>query len=59
MTPFLASPNETIEAASQKLKLKMGFRPKKIQTVQNKKKYRAKKRSPNECAPATLLQMLA
>ena len=50
MKQVLASPNETIEAAFQKLKLKMAS-VKKTQTVQNEKKCRgAKKRFPNECA---------
>ena len=51
MKPFLASPNETIEAASQNLKLKKWLPSKETQTVQTQKKCRgAKKRSPNECA---------
>ena len=46
MKPFLASPNETIEAAFQKLKLKIAS-VKKTQTVQNEKKCRgAKKKIP-------------
>ena len=51
MKPFLASPNETIEAASQNLKLKKWLPSKETQTVQTQKKCRgAKKRSTNECA---------
>ena len=51
MKPFLASPNETIEAASQKLKLKNGFRRKRHKLSKPKRNAAApKKRSPNECA---------
>ena len=51
MKPFLASPNETIEAASQNLKLKNGFRRKRHKLSKPKRNAAApKKRSPNECA---------
>ena len=50
MKQVLASPNETIEAAFQKLKLKMAS-VKRNTNGPNEKKYRgAKKRFPNECA---------
>ena len=43
MKQFLASPNETIEAAFQKLKLKW-LPSKETQTVQNEKKCRGAKK---------------
>ena len=49
MKPFLASPNETIEAASQKLKLKMAS-VERATNYPNRKEMPPKKRSPNECA---------
>ena len=60
MKPFLASPNETIEAASQNLKLKKWLPSKETQTVQTQKKCRgAKKKISQWMCPPTLLQMLA
>ena len=50
MKPFLASPNETIEAASQKLKLKMASVERDTNCPNRKEMRRQKKRSPNECA---------
>ena len=44
MKPFLASPNETIEAASQNLKLKKWLPSKETQTVQTQKKCRGAKK---------------
>ena len=43
MKPFLASPNETLEAASQNLKLKKWLPSKETQTVQTQKKCRGAK----------------
>ena len=48
MKPFLASPNETIEAVSQKLKLKMASV--KRDTNCEKKCCGAQKKTPSECA---------
>ena len=51
MKPFLASPNATIEAASQNLKLKMASVERDTNCPNPKRNAAApKKRSPNECA---------
>ena len=59
MKPFLASPNETIEAASQNLKLKMASVERDTKLSQTQKKCRgAKKKISQWMCPPTLLQML-
>ena len=50
MKPFLASPSETIEAAFQKLKLKMASVKRNTNGPKQKECRGAKKRFPNECA---------
>ena len=51
MKPFLASPNETIEGVSQKLKLKMASVERDTNCPKRKEMpRRQKKRSPNKCA---------
>ena len=50
MKPFLASPNETIEAVSQKLKLKMASVKRDTNCPKRKEMLRRQKKTPSECA---------
>ena len=59
MKPFLASPNETIEAAFQKLKLKMASVKRNTNGPKPKEMPRRQKKISQWVCPATLLQMLA
>ena len=59
MKPFLASPNETIEAVSQKLKLKMASVKRDTNCPKRKEMLRRPKKNSQWMCPTTLLQMLA
>ena len=59
MKPFLASPNETIEAVSQKLKLKMASVKRDTNCPKRKGNVAAPKKNSQWMCPTTLLQMLA
>ena len=59
MKPFLASPNQTIEAVSQKLKLKMASVKRDTNCPKRKEMLQRQKKTPSEMCPTTLLQMLA
>ena len=59
MKPFLASPNETIEAVSQKLKLKMASVKRDTNCPKRKEMLRRQKKNSQWMCPTTLLQMLS